>query len=432
MINLSMSYELENMAGGAKKDTASTESARPPNLKEARRPEFRPLKVVCFQFDPNICGPNVRARAVYRHMAQQGHVVRIVIPAGPGSAEAFYRDAGITVDRLDIRKPVSPSDRRAFAFYFLALPLGIARAVTYLHRERPDVVHVNGAFDLVPGIAAWLVRLPLVWHLIDTAPPRPVGRILGRIVSLLATRIVIVAPTVGEYYGINSKRAEMVFEPVDTARFPPRDPTGHPKSPAVIGMLANWNPLKGQDRFIEVIRQLRDRGVPVRGRIMGALNDRQASYWRPLLARIKQAGLDSVIEHLGFVEDPAAALADIDAMLLTSRSEACPISVLEAMSIGVPQVCFRVGGVDEILGTDGCADDPRDDSGMPVAGLTVPEGDVEAMVAAVERLLSEPGLYVSQARAGQARARALFSLETCVARHNDVYSRAIGEIGRSA
>ena len=171
---------------------------------------------------------------------------------------------------------------------------------------------------------------------------------------------------------------------------------------------------------------LADRGHAVRGRIMGGLNDRSLDYWGPLLAWIEEAGLDPVIERTGFVDDPAAALAAIDVMLLTSRSEASPMCVLEAMSIGVPQVCFRVGGVDEMLGTEGRADGLADASGSGPAGMTVPEGDIAAMVTAVEQLLADPDLYHRQARAGQGRARALFSLETCVARHHTVYKAAVG------
>lgn len=106
------------------------------------------------------------------------------------------------------------------------------------------------------------------------------------------------------------------------------------------------------------------------------------------------------------------------------------MSVLEAMSVGVPQVCFRVGGVPELLGTQGRASE-RPDMDRP-AGVVVPEGDVDAMVEAVERLLSETERYRELARAGQARARALFSLEACVARHHAVYNAAIGARGRLA
>ena len=383
-----------------------------------RRDAGRRMKIICFQFDPNICGPHVRARAVYRTFAQDGHSVRIAVPAEPGTARDFYHGLDIAVDRLPIRKPVSPRNRLGFALYLLSLPVGVARAVAYLRRERPDVVHVNGAYDLVPGFAAYFAGLPLVWHLIDTAPSRPVARLLGRVVSRLATRIIFVATAVARHYGISTDRASLIFEPVDCEHFTARNLAGRPKNPAIIGLLANWNPLKGQDRFIEVIRRLRARGRPVRGRVMGALNERQSQYWRPLLARIQEEGLEADIERLGFVSDTAAALADVDVLLLTSRSEACPISVLEAMSVGVPQVCFDVGGVGELLGTKG-------GPGAEPAGSIIPEGDISAMVDAVERILSDSTTYHRYARAGQERARAEFTLERCIRMHLATYRDAI-------
>lgn len=374
------------------------------------------LKIVCFQFDPNICGPHVRARAVFSRMVKDGHLVHVVIPEGPGTAQDFYDKTGIAVDRLAIRKPVSPRNRINFALYFLWLPLGVARTILYLRRERPDIVHVNGSFDLVPAIAAKFVGLPLVWHLIDTAPSRPFARLLGRIVSLLATRVIFVATAVAEHYRITTDRAELIFEPVDSQHFAARDPTDRPKSPAVIGLLANWNPLKGQDRFIEVIRLLASSGRRVRGRIMGAMNERQSDYWRPLLAHMERAGLDAYIERVGFVDNVAEALNDIDILLLTSRSEACPISVLEGMSVGVPQVCFQVGGVDELLGAA-----HRGTRDLTPAGISVPEGDLNAMVNEVENLLEKPEKYSLMARAAQSRARNHFSIDQCVLRHYALY-----------
>ncbi len=182
------------------------------------------MKIICFVFDPNVCGPHVRARAVYRRMVDEGHEVTIAIPAGPGSAADFYRQTGIAVDRLAIRKPVSPRKIRAFVLYLLALPFGVAKMMSYLRRARPDVVHVNGAYDLVPGLAASLSRLPIVWHLIDTAPPRFLARTLGGIVSALATRIILASTAVGQHYGVSEDRAELIFEPVDTDHFAARDP----------------------------------------------------------------------------------------------------------------------------------------------------------------------------------------------------------------
>ena len=155
-------------------------------------------------------------------------------------------------------------------------------------------------------------------------------------------------------------------------------------------------------------------GRPVRGRMMGRYLESQRDFWEPVEARLAaDPELDAAIERTGFVDDPAAALSDLDILILTSHSEASPICVHEAMSIGIPQVVFDVGGVREMLGEKG------------EAGLIVPAGDIDALVDGIARLLDDPALYARMAAAGPERARAHFSLEACVERHIAAYRAAI-------
>jgi len=379
-----------------------------------------PLSVICFLFDPNVGGPTIRARAVYTRMMAAGHAVRVAFPRGEGGAAGHIAEAGIPVDRLAVDKPVMPTKPLKFLRFALTFPLALWRTVAYLKRHRPDVIHVNGAFDVGPALAGRLAGVPVVWHLNDTSfGPRIAGP-MGWVVRRLATRIVAAATRVAEHYNVAGMDPHIVHAPVDIRRFKARPAAGFPRAAPVLGLLANWNVLKRQDRFVEVIARLRTNGHEVRGRIMGKFLDSQKDYWEPIVARMTADGLDRVIETPGFVADVPAAMADLDVLLLTSVSEASPICVLEAMAIGLPQVVFDVGGVREQLG-----------EGDGAAGLVVPEGDIDAMVAAVERLLGDPALYAAMAANGQARARAEFSLEACVARHEAAYAAAIAAGARA-
>lgn len=381
-----------------------------------------PLKVICFLFDPNTGGPHIRARAVYQRMTAQGHAVRVVFPRGEGSGPGYIAEAGIPVDQLNIKKPVTPSKPWAFLKFACGLPLTLWRVVRYLKQQRPDVIHVNGAFDIGPALAGRLAGVPVIWHLNDTVFSPRLSRLLGGLVRRTATVVVAAAGRVARHYGVDGHGARTIFAPVDVARFAPRSPLGHPRPAPVLGLLANWNLYKGQDRFVEVIARLRHEtpDSAVTGRVMGKFVESQRGYWEPILERIKADGLEAAIDAPGFVADTVQALREIDILLLTSLSEASPICVLEAMSIGIPQVVFDVGGVREMLG-----------EGEEAAGLIVPEGDVAAMVTAVQRLLQDPDLYAAMAANGQARARAHFSLETCVARHEAAYRAAIEKRGRA-
>ena len=378
------------------------------------RTAAQPLKVICFLFDPNTGGPTIRARAVYQRMVAMGYEVRIAFPDGEGTAGPYIAEAGLPVDRLPILKPVHPKKLFAFLTFALSVPVALWRLVRYLRRHRPDVIHVNGAFDVAPALAGRLAGVPVVWHLNDTVFGPGLSLRLGWLVKRVATVVVTAADRVGQHYGV-ADRAMTIHAPVDTDRNAARAPGWTPGAAAKVGLLANWNWIKGHDRFVDLIALLRDRGRSVQGVVMGAFHERQRAFWEPIVDRMKRDGLDQHVDARGFVADTAAGLAELDILVLTSQSEASPMCVHEGMSIGVPQVVFDVGGVREMLG-----------EGDGAAGIIVPPGDVEAMADGVARLLDDPDLYARMAANGQARARAHFSLDACVARHQEAYGRAVG------
>src|SRR5690606_33025349 len=71
----------------------------------------------------------------------------------------------------------------------------------------------------------------------------------------------------------------------------------------------------------------------------------------------------------------------VDIFINLSSSEGMPVSMMEAMSFGIPVVATRVGGVPELLG-EGC--------GVMVAA----HSSASAVAEAVEKLLHDSGLSV--------------------------------------
>jgi glycosyltransferase involved in cell wall biosynthesis len=55
------------------------------------------------------------------------------------------------------------------------------------------------------------------------------------------------------------------------------------------------------------------------------------------------------VHLLGAREDMPVVLADLDAVLLTSRSEGLPVALVEAAAAGLPVVATAVGGVEEVV-----------------------------------------------------------------------------------
>jgi glycosyltransferase involved in cell wall biosynthesis len=74
-------------------------------------------------------------------------------------------------------------------------------------------------------------------------------------------------------------------------------------------------------------------------------------------------------------------------LVLPSFTEGLPLVLMESMSQGVPVIASSVGGIPEVVRHG-------------VNGLLFPRGDVSALAAAIDRVISDPGLRYELALAG--------------------------------
>ncbi len=95
---------------------------------------------------------------------------------------------------------------------------------------------------------------------------------------------------------------------------------------------------------------------------------------------------------LGYHDDPPAVLAGADIFTLTSIHEGLPISLVEAMAMGLPPVVTSVGGVPEVV------DDGRD-------GIVVEPRRPDLLADAYVSLARDPDRRQALAAAATARAR---------------------------
>ncbi|MBC7486850.1 MAG: glycosyltransferase family 4 protein [Cytophagaceae bacterium] len=103
---------------------------------------------------------------------------------------------------------------------------------------------------------------------------------------------------------------------------------------------------KGIFDFIEAIKLLKDEGVAFKAKICG-----MGSAKGKMLNTIKQFGLESVIEYVGWVtgDDKMKQFRETDIFVLPSHREGMPNVLMEAMSSGIPVVATKVGGVPELV-----------------------------------------------------------------------------------
>jgi 2-deoxystreptamine N-acetyl-D-glucosaminyltransferase/2-deoxystreptamine glucosyltransferase len=105
-------------------------------------------------------------------------------------------------------------------------------------------------------------------------------------------------------------------------------------------------------------------------------------------------------------------LASLDVLVLPSVYEEMGSVLTEAMAAGLPVVASDVGGIPEVVRHG-------------ETGLLVPPGDVDALAAALDRVVAEPGLRDRLAAGARARS-ADYSWPALAARVAAVYDRALG------
>lgn len=375
------------------------------------------LKVLNIVPEDRFSGPIKRVTEVGRLLKSDWGVTTVlVMPAGSGDGGQAADRAGLERYRVRLARTPRPGDIGAVLGYAARLPGDVARLARLIRAERPDLIHLNSAFFLAPALAARLIGTPLVWHINDTMPPPRLARVLGRVVKTLAGRVAVAAAAVGRHYGLAEDESTVLYAPVDTAAFGPRR-----LEPGVkrVSLLANWSRVKGVEYFLEAAKAVALAHPEAEFHLAGAELATQPEYAarvRELLASPELAGR---VRHHGFVADVAGFLARMDVHVLSSVSEACPMSVLEGMAAGAPVAATDVGGVRELLEPDGFAP----------GGVIVPPADARSLALAINGLLDDPEKARAMGQAGKEAAQALFSLENAAQAHHELYTRLTGRRG---
>ncbi|MCX6626692.1 MAG: glycosyltransferase family 4 protein [Candidatus Solibacter sp.] len=130
-----------------------------------------------------------------------------------------------------------------------------------------------------------------------------------------------------------------------------------------------------------------------------------------------ELGLAGRVRFLGYVADPARVLGGAQLFVLSSRSEAFPRSVLEALRAGLPVVASAVGGIGEAV-ADGAS------------GLLVPAGNPAALAAAVHKLLADAELRERMGAAARASYERRFRLEYMVDSTAAIYVTLLGRTAK--
>jgi glycosyltransferase involved in cell wall biosynthesis len=282
-----------------------------------------------------------------------------------------------------------------------------------LRSARPDLVHTHLIHaDVYGALARGRAALVSTKHNDD---PFRSGRArhLEQLLTRRAARVVCITEALARFnrdvVGLPEKKLRVVHYGLDSPPAPwgpPGGPELPPDAPVLLAV-CRLVPQKGVDVAIDALSRVRERHPETRLVVLG-----EGPLRDELAGRAAQLGVASAVSFPGRVGDVAWWLRRASALVHPARWEGFGLALLEAMLCARPVVASSVSSIPEIV-VDG------------ETGLLVPPDDAPALASAIGQLLDDPARASVLGAAGEARARAEFSVARMAERTLAVYEEAL-------
>jgi glycosyltransferase involved in cell wall biosynthesis len=302
------------------------------------------------------------------------------------------------------------------------------RLAAQLRRQRVDLIHAHQYTPFFYAATARLLyrRPSLLFtehgrHYPDY--PRRKRMVANRLLLERRDRVVGVGRAVRraliENEGIPGKSIRVIYNGIDTDRFVPspveryqvRRDLGLDLHDFVIMQVARLDPLKDHLTAVRAMELLSRRCRQARLVIVG-----EGPLGGIIEEAVRKRSLEAHVRFLGLRQDVPRLLAAADVCLLSSISEGIPLTLIEAMAVGLPVVATNVGGVAEVV------EDGR-------TGLLAPHGDHEALARHLFQYAEAPALRQEMGQLGRERAQAAFSESHMHAEYHELYLQMLPNHG---
>ena len=301
------------------------------------------------------------------------------------------------------------------------IPLYLPRLFNLLRTGKFDLIHCHlTGSNLIAKPLAAMLGVPLIFNYDHNDMVRTQQKtllLLDRLANLLTDHIIAVSASTRDFLiqqeRVPADKITLIYNGVDLERFhaAPDSPTratwrhawGLPENIPVVVGVGRLRPQKNFPLFLRVAGEVL-RAIPQATFVIaGEGPDRQDL---EILAR--DLGIASQVHFLGYVNDTTELYAGVDVLLMTSRAEGTPLTVLEAMAMGVPVVATRVDGMAEVL-EDG------------VDAYLAPPGDLAACAQRTCRLLQDQALARRFSQAGRRKVRDHYSAVSMTRQLEKIY-----------
>ncbi|MCK8824331.1 glycosyltransferase family 4 protein [Fuchsiella alkaliacetigena] len=298
----------------------------------------------------------------------------IVVTTKEGKLSSELRKLGIEVKIIPLHPIVNKFGGQILDYFLFKKTKVLVELLKYnykvyrwLEENEINIVYTNGIRSLLyAGLAARFRGLPLFKYIRSEGDPSFIFKFLG---LKLPTKIITIADGVrsmytdGElkkhsekfttlYTGFDFEKYKFSKEKKEKDKRKVRKKLDISLDSQIVGIVGSITPRKGYDLLVEVASKVTSEINDLQFMVVGN-PPQEYTYFRDELKRkVKDKGMSSQFHWLGYQDDVIPFYNAIDLLVLPSRAEGLPRTVIEGLAMGLPVVATNVGGTKEIINSE--------------------------------------------------------------------------------
>ncbi|MDO6442526.1 glycosyltransferase [Marinobacter sp. 2_MG-2023] len=370
---------------------------------------------------------------VSQHLGKSLKVLHVTFNMGIGGTEQVIRQLvqgmaseGVESEILCIDGQIGPIgealEKSGTPVHKVARKQGFDRSLITAIRKRVkegqfDVVHCH---QYTPWIYGWLAALGTQAKVVFTEHGRFYpdryrykAMLVNPLMALLTPAVVAISKATKDalvtYEFIPRKKIQVVYNGISPLKRDDlevqkvRESLGIPQDAFVVGTVSRLDPVKNQSMMLRAFKEFNEKSPDSYLLMVGDGPDKEK-----LVALAKELGIDERTVFTGFINNPVHYLSAMDVFLLSSHTEGTSMTLLEAMSLGMPSVATRVGGNPEIIEDE-------------LTGLLTVPNSPHSFAAALEALHKREAVRTNMGDAARYRFSDSFSARVMVSKYIAIY-----------
>jgi len=292
------------------------------------------------------------------------------------------------------------------------------RLYHFLRKMRIDIIQVHGSYPFTRILLpAKLTNTKIIStihskHSLETVPRL---RLMFRFGALFCNSIVVVSNALKEYtvkeLGISSDKIRVIHNGVDLAKFSPAIEksrvAGIPEKDASLVFVGVIGRLRKAKDHVGLLHAWARVMADVAGMKLFLIGDGHLR--QELEQLVFELRIGNSVIFLGEREDLPQVISHMDLIVLPSKRESFPISILEAMAMKKPVIATAVGGIPEIIRHG-------------YNGYLVPAHNPDALVDAILKFMKDRELFERMAVEGYKTVTERFSNRIVINKYQKLYA----------